>query len=496
MEYFCHIQCGHSIPENNPHAVSVNLPTISDVTGYEEGDPSITEIMESAYPRFRQNRLVKKVNDHVRISSSISDEIDLLPVASRHAGNLIEKRIGKNLAFSSSDGVDFIKLEKNSPVMTEIKDLLQHSGMIPSSRKAEDYLLKNKIIDEEYPEKIEAEENSVSIVKTVLSEGYGSSSSDDVFLCTSGSNALYTAFEALKSYQAKSKRNIFVQFGWLYSDSMAIIRKYSDKHSIFLNITDTDSLEAFIRQNNSEVACVITELPNNPLVQSPDLPRISEMLKTYNIPLVVDTTISTAYNVEVMEYADIVVESLTKWACGNADVLMGAIVLNKSSLLAQELKEYIKQFNVVPYIKDIRRLAEEIKFYKERVRLISDNTLQFVDFLSSSKKVKKIHWALGEPSGDNYKKVMRSGSSVPGLISVIFDKELKYYYDRLPMAKGPSFGTEFTLAMPYIYMAHYDLLQTSEGKEKLKGLKIDPELLRISVGMEPIDEIIRIFDSL
>jgi cystathionine gamma-synthase len=175
---------------------------------------------------------------------------------------------------------------------------------------------------------------------------------------------------------------------------------------------------------------------------------------------------------------------------------MGAIVLNKSSLLAQELKEFIKHFNVVPYIKDIRRLAEEIKFYKERVRLISDNTIQFVDFLSSSKKVKKIHWALGEPSGDNYKKVMRSGSSVPGLISVIFDKELKYYYDRFPLAKGPSFGTEFTLAMPYIYMAHYDLLQTAEGKEKLKGLKIDPELLRISVGMEPVDEIIRLFDSL
>jgi cystathionine gamma-synthase len=344
--------------------------------------------------------------------------------------------------------------------------------------------------------KIEAEESSVSIVKTVLSDGYGSSSVDDVFLCTSGSNALYTTFEALKSYQTKFKRNIFVQFGWLYSDSMAIIRKYSDKHSIFLNITDTDSLEAFIKQNNSEVACVITELPNNPLVQSPDLPRISEVLKTYNIPLVVDTTIGTAYNVEVMEYADIVVESLTKWACGNADVLMGAIVLNKSSLLAQELKEFIKHFNVVPYIKDIRRLAEEIKFYKDRVRLISDNTIQFVDFLSSSKKVKKIHWALGEPSGDNYKKVMRSGSSVPGLISVIFDKELKYYYDRFPLAKGPSFGTEFTLAMPYIYMAHYDLLQTAEGKEKLKGLKIDPELLRISVGMEPVDEIIRLFDSL
>ncbi|MDP4175785.1 MAG: aminotransferase class I/II-fold pyridoxal phosphate-dependent enzyme [Bacteroidota bacterium] len=496
MEYFCHIPCGHSIPENNPHAVSVNLPTISDVTGYEEGDPSITEIMESAYPRFRQNRLVKKVNDHVRNSSSIPEEIDLLPVASLHAVNLIEKRIGKNLTFISSDGIDFIKLEKNSPVMTEIKDLLQHSGMIPSSRKAEDYLLKNKVIDEEYPENLEAEESAISIVKTVLSDGYGSSSVDDVFLCTSGSNALYTAFEALKSYQAKCKRNIFIQFGWLYSDSMAIIRKYSDKHSIFLNITDTDSLEAFIRQNNSEVACVITELPNNPLVQSPDLPRISEMLKAHNIPLLVDTTIGTAYNVEVMEYADIIVESLTKWACGNADVLMGAIVLNKSSLLAQELKEYIKQFNVVPYIKDIRRLAEEIKFYKERVRQISDNTLQFVDFLSTSKKVKKIHWALGEPSGDNYRKVMRSGSSVPGLISVIFDKELKYYYDRLPLAKGPSFGTEFTLAMPYIYMAHYDLLQTSEGKEKLKGLKIDPELLRISVGLEPIDQIIRIFDSL
>jgi cystathionine gamma-synthase len=209
MEYFCHIPCGHSIPENNPHAVSVNLPTIKDVTGYEEGDPSITDIMESAYPRFRQNRLVKKVNDHVRCSSMISEEIELLPVASLHAVSLIEKRVNKNVAFISSDGVDFIELEKTSPVMTEIKDLLQHSGMIPSSRRAEDYLLRNKVIEEEYPEKIEAEESSVSIVKTVLSDGYGSSSVDDVFLCTSGSNALYTTFEALKSYQTKFKMTTY-----------------------------------------------------------------------------------------------------------------------------------------------------------------------------------------------------------------------------------------------------------------------------------------------
>jgi len=58
------------------------------------------------------------------------------------------------------------------------------------------------------------------------------------------------------------------------------------------------------------------------------------MCKKYNIPLVIDATLSTPYNLNLKEYADIFVESLTKFASGNADVLMGAVILNENSKLS------------------------------------------------------------------------------------------------------------------------------------------------------------------
>ncbi|MCU7522907.1 MAG: PLP-dependent transferase [Ignavibacteria bacterium] len=496
MEYFCHIPCGDSLPQNNPHAVSVSLPKISDVVGYEESDPSVLEIMHSAYPRFRQNLLVQKARDYARKNFSLTPEDEVIPVSSSKSVSLFEKQTGHCLETLTFEGLDFIKIPKDSPLLEGVKYFQQHTGLILSSRKAEDFLLKNKIVLSEFPEKREDSSSAAGIIKKTLSEAYGNVAPEDVFLCTSGTNAFYTAFEALRVKRSEAKRNIIVQLGWLYLDSMEIIRKYSNKHSICINIADLDSLEQYIKENHSEIACVITEIPTNPLIQTADLPRLSSLTRNFNIPLMIDSTIATPFNVELMEYADVVVESLTKYACGHADVMMGAVMLNKNSNMAQSIKEALCGINEIPYIKDICRLAEEIKFYSQRVEAISENTLRFISYLKSSAKIKHVHWALEESTECNYRKIMKNGGAVPGLISVIFDKDLQHYYDRLPLAKGPSFGTEFTLAMPYIYMAHYDMLKTPRGRARLNNLGIDRQLLRISVGLEPSDELIRVFEEL
>ena len=51
-------------------------------------------------------------------------------------------------------------------------------------------------------------------------------------------------------------------------------------------------------------------------------------------------------------------------------------------------------------------------------------------------------------------------------------------------------GTNFTLLMPYVYLAHYDLIICKEGQELLKMNNIPIDLLRVSVGTENIDDII------
>jgi cystathionine gamma-synthase len=52
------------------------------------------------------------------------------------------------------------------------------------------------------------------------------------------------------------------------------------------------------------------------------------------------------------------------------------------------------------------------------------------------------------------------------------------------MLKSPSFGTEFSLCCPYVYLAHYDMINSVQGKKKLQQAKLPHELVRLSVGLE------------
>jgi cystathionine gamma-synthase len=61
--------------------------------------------------------------------------------------------------------------------------------------------------------------------------------------------------------------------------------------------------------------------------------------------------------------------------------------------------------------------------------------------------------------------------------------------------KGPSFGTQFTIVSPFIYMAHYDLVTNEKSRKELFDLGINPELMRVSVGVEPFDELALVFDE-
>ena len=86
-------------------------------------------------------------------------------------------------------------------------------------------------------------------------------------------------------------------------------------------------------------------------------------------------------------------------------------------------------------------------------------------------------------------------ASLYGCQTASSKKDFKEVYDKLNFAKGPSLGTEFTLLMPYTYLAHYDLIVSKEGKEFLEKINLPINLLRISVGVENIDEIINEFEK-
>jgi cystathionine gamma-synthase len=76
------------------------------------------------------------------------------------------------------------------------------------------------------------------------------------------------------------------------------------------------------------------------------------------------------------------------------------------------------------------------------------------------------------------------------MLSFTLKTPLAPFYDAVGLPKGPSFGMKNSLISPFIYIAHYDLVKNAAGRAELAASGIDPDVLRLSVGSEPADDII------
>lgn len=93
------------------------------------------------------------------------------------------------------------------------------------------------------------------------------------------------------------------------------------------------------------------------------------------------------------------------------------------------------------------------------------------------------------PSRANYDTFRTAEGGYGGLLSIVFHNEAHAitFYDAIETAKGPSLGTNFTLASPYTILAHYTELEWAEKYGVEKGL------VRISVGLEEQERLVEIF---
>ncbi|RXK11649.1 cystathionine gamma-synthase [Halarcobacter mediterraneus] len=489
--FFKAIPSGETLPINNIHAVSVSMPTLKDVIGYEEQDEKTLKVIKSGYPRFILHPYLKKLSEYIKKKYDVCDEYEVVVLSSQKAAKLISDKyyIYNKIEIDEPFGV--ILVQNGTSQLQKVLTYIQHVGCNLSSRLAEEYLYKVKEIDTLHKEELEKEEKAKDIVINTLANAY-KQPYENVCLTPSGMNAIYSVIRGINSIQSHNGRTVLVQFGWLYLDTMNIVNHHYQRQKIFKDIKRLDLLENYLKQKGLKVAAIITEIPTNPQLKTVDIKALRKLCDKYNIPLIIDTTFATPYNLDLTSYADIFVESLTKFACGNADVLMGAIILNKKHNLSHMNEEFFQHCEPI-FIKDIQRLAVEIKDYKKRVKQISKNTIALVNYLKTCPYIKNLYYCMDEQNKDNYCQTIIDDNSYVGIVSVTFNKPFEEVYDKLNFAKGPSLGTEFTLLMPYTYLAHYDLIKSEKGHKELEEIDLPINLLRISVGIEPIEEIINEF---
>ncbi|KAH8644088.1 cystathionine gamma-synthase [Alternaria alternata] len=146
-------------------------------------------------------------------------------------------------------------------------------------------------------------------------------SEDDVYLYPTGMSSIFNAHRNL--LRAKGSKRAIV-YGFPYIDTLKITEKFGPGSQFygFGSAEELDDLEQRLKGGERFVA-LFTEFPGNPLLRSPDLERIRKLADQYDFCVVVDETIGNFINVNVLQYADVVVSSLTKVFSGDSNVMGG-----------------------------------------------------------------------------------------------------------------------------------------------------------------------------
>lgn len=497
MSVFTHLPLGQRIPASL-HGVSCSLPTMRAVIGYEEKHPEIVQQLTSGYPRFVQHPFLKRAAAHLLKSLGL-EKHQLWLTSSARAADALRQWLNvpgaQTVLKNSLTGVAF---PENADTYGRAKTFLQHTGMLLSSREAEDYLVQtNELIAESAEPTFEG--YPAARVKGAVARAFQHAATEDVFLANSGMNAIYAAFRIIDALQRPRGRRVWVQLGWLYLDTIAILQKFTQTPAqdyVYLrDVLDTAALKAVFTARGHEIAGVITEVPTNPLIQTPDLPALYELCRVHGAMLIVDPTVASPLNVDVLPYCHIAVNSLTKYAASEGDVLMGCAVVNPKTDYAVEFRRRLPAELEPVYSRDVARLATEIGDYENVINQINRTAPLVIEFLRNHPKIKELYWSRQPSCRSNYLRIARTPESVGSMISFVVEGPLAAFYDRLRLAKGPSFGMKQTLICPFIYLAHYDLVTSDTGRETLRANGLSPELLRLSIGCEPAEDIIAALDE-
>jgi cystathionine gamma-synthase len=459
------------------------------VRGYEEKDPDITRQMTSGYPRFVVHPFTQQLAAHFEAAGRtlwLTSSERMAGELSRHLG------AGAGATLFFRDGLHGVSHPDAAEVAARAKLYLQNVGGFLPSREAEDHLVRLGLRPAASAEARFAGDAAAE-VRGRLRRVLPAAGDTDLLLANSGMNAVHAAFRAVSEVQAARGRTRWVQLGWAYLDTIAILEKFppgADDYIAVGDVFDQAALARLFAAQGSRIAGVIAEVPNNPLMQTPDVPALAALCRRHGVHLVLDASIASVFSVDVLPFADLLVSSLTKYTASEGDVLAGLVAVNPAGPDAAALRHLVADRLEPVYPRDLQRLAEEIGQTEPVLAQIERTAARVAAFLTSHPKVKEVYWALHPASRANYRRIARAPDAIGGVLSFTVRGPLDAFYDRLNLPKGPSFGMKTTLICPYMYLAHYDLLKTPASRARLAADGLDPDLLRLCVGVEPAEDII------
>ena len=284
----------------------------------------------------------------------------------------------------------------------------------------------------------------------------------------------------------------------LYGSSYSVVTKLLPKYSISSQLTDLTDLDAvrkaFLSESGAAVKVVFFETPANPTLSIIDIAAVSEIAHVYGAKVVVDNTFATPYLQNPLKLgADVVVHSATKYICGHGDALGGAAVtLDKEYGFTLKF-DYMCEFGGVMSPFNAWLMIRGLKTLGIRMDRHAENAEKTALYLENHQKITRVFYP-GLPSHDQYSLASSQMSSGGGMISFEVSGGLskaKRFINSLKMIKtAVSLGDCESLIQLPAAITH-----RGYSREKLKQFGLTESMIRISIGLEYIDDILSDIDQ-
>ena len=252
----------------------------------------------------------------------------------------------------------------------------------------------------------------------------------------------------------------------------------------YVDARDTDAVAAAMRPNTK---LVHVETPTNPMMKLCDIAAVAQVAHDGGALLSVDNTFASPYNQRPLEIgADFTLHSSTKYVNGHSDVI-GGLVAVRDEQLANDLYFIRKSSGAVPGPMDCWLTLRGIKTLHVRMRAHNDNGMAVARFLNDHPNVDRVLYP-GLPDHEQHELAKRQMSGFTGMVSVDVGtlERAKALTENLRIfALAESLGGVESLSNVPALMTH-----ASVPEDRRAAMGITPGLVRLSVGIEDVDDIL------
>ncbi len=273
----------------------------------------------------------------------------------------------------------------------------------------------------------------------------------------------------------------------VYGGTYRLFESEYRRYNINFSYVDTTDLEQVVSHLNPYTKQVWLETPTNPLLNVSDIKTLTNAVHDFapEISVVVDNTFATPYLQQPLALgADVVVHSTTKYLGGHSDIVGGAIV-TKNRAIHERLSFLQNAAGAIPGPMDCFLVLRGIKTLPVRMDRHAINASEVANFLHTHPQVEKVLYPFHptHPHNELARRQMRNGG---GMVSFLLKdgeekaKQVAEFTEIFTLAESLG-GVESLVEVPSI-MTHASVADSP--------LAVDPGLVRLSVGLENIQDLI------